>query len=198
MNPKVKHISILCGVPSLFLTLALILGINFVLASSSIRESSILENKLIGLPASNFSIVYDFTDYASCSPKCTDRTIQYNSSTNELVFLDNLDERKIVNISHLGKAEQSILQEAVPHLRYLNFTDNTCKLRQPYCVASRLSVIGNVGLGEYHTVSEWSFLTSDMIKNAQKIAHTLANSVNPNSTMGRRNDTISSNLTSTD
>lgn len=123
----------------------------------------------------NFSIVYDFTNYANCSPECKDVTILYDSSNNELTYINNLDVREAVNISHLDDKQERILQEAVPHLRYLNYTDNTCKIRQPYCIASKLTVTGdfNIGSRPHTTSSEWSFLSTDIVNNAQRIANTL-------------------------
>jgi hypothetical protein len=144
----------------------------------------------------NFSLVYDFSDFVICTPDCIDITILYDSSNNELTYINHRQTPDVVNITHLDDEQEKILAEAVPHLRYLNFTDNTCKLYQPYCIASRLKVTSdlNIGSGNHTTISEWSFLTSDMMSNANKIADILYKSAEPFISIAN-NQTNANNMT---
>ena len=149
------------------------------LTNHSIAQPSTLDQIPRGaVTVGNFNIVYDFSDFANCIPDCISITILYDSSNNELTYINHRQNKDVINKTYLNDEQEKVLAEAVPHMRYYNFTDNSCKLNQPYCIASKLKVTSdlNIGSGNLTTTSEWSTLSSVMISNADKIADLLYNS----------------------
>jgi hypothetical protein len=110
----------------------------------------------------NFTIKYDFTDLAACSPSCIDRTITYDSDTNELTIINNTSPKEVVTIRHLTDKEENMLSDAISPLMIRgNLTAHgICELGTIYCVSERLSIVLD---GEEH-ISSTSHITPLIIE----------------------------------
>lgn len=116
----------------------------------------------------DFVMIYNFTDYV-CTPFCIDTTAHYDSQTNELVSIDNLQSRESPAML-LNDEQENVLEATLASLRFNVDGGGICQIGTLYCVVESVTVMRE---GELPYTATWSAQTKNIITSLGDIIKTI-------------------------
>jgi hypothetical protein len=157
-NVLVRSVSIVLSL------ILIVMFLNTYFGDASAQSANLLDSSE-NQTSQDFLIDYNYTNYVSCSPGC-DINIRYDSSTNELSFIDRVSPKDVVVTHHLTEEQEKVLASWILPIEFADFDGSGfCQIGTIYCETSSIIVTKD---GKSHS-AVWSYLSEIIVDNLNNI-----------------------------